>query len=178
MVIGIIVRLNSTVLIAEVVDKGLWTIISPRCVTADGKLVFKCLVAKHIAIVRVILAGEFRHSLQRSVETDIDTCLTFLTTLGGNQDNTISTFHTIHGCGRGVFQHGNRSHGRNIHGLDFTLDTIDEDQRLSICIPSCCTTDVNTRVLFTGLTGRSDGCNTGEVTSECRTDTTDTGCTF
>ena len=56
--VGIIVRLNSTVLIAEVVDEGLWTIVCPRSVTTDGKLVFERLVTKHIAIVRVILTRQ------------------------------------------------------------------------------------------------------------------------
>ena len=40
------------------------------------------------------------------------------------------------------------------------------------------TTDVDSRVLFTRLTSRSDGGDTGEVTREGGTHTTDTCCTF
>ena len=71
---------------------------------------FKSFIAKHITIIRVILARELRHSFQSSIEADIDTCLTFHATLGGNQNNTVSTLHTINGCSRGILQHGDGSH--------------------------------------------------------------------
>ena len=70
----------------------------------------KGLIAKHIAIIRVVLARELGHCLQSGVKADINAGLAFHTTLGGNQDNAVSTLHTVNGCGRGVFQHGDGSH--------------------------------------------------------------------
>ena len=170
--------LYGIVLIAEVVDERLRTIVSPGSVTVQGKLVLNNLVTKHVAIVRVVLARKLRHSLQCGIEAHIDSCLAFHTTLGGNQNNAVSTFHTVNGCCRCVLQHRDCSHRRNVNGFDFTLDTINENQRLGINIPRCSATNVNTRVLFTRLTRRSDGCDTREVTREGCTHTTDTGSTL
>ena len=47
------------VLIAEVVDKCLWTIERPRSVTANGELMLNSLVTPHIAVVSVIFTREF-----------------------------------------------------------------------------------------------------------------------
>ena len=162
------------ILIAEVVDECLRTVVSPRSVTADGNLVLDGLVAEHITVVGIVLAREFRHSLQGSVEANVNPGLAFHTTLGGNQDNTVSTLHTIDGGGRGVLQDRDGSDRCHIHRLDLTLHTIHEDQRLGVCVPGSSTTDIDSRILFTRLTGRGDGGNTGDVTRERCTHTTDT----
>ena len=108
--IGSIVRLHGMVLIAEVVDERLRAIVCPGVSTADGQLVLDGLVAKHIAIVRVVLTRQFRHGFQRSIEADVDAGLAFHTTLCRDKDNAVSTFHTIDGRCRCVFQHGDGGH--------------------------------------------------------------------
>ena len=97
------------VLVDEVIDEGLGTIVSPRCIATDSQLILNGLVAVHVTIVRVVLARQLRHGLQCSIETEVNLRLTFLTTLGGNQNNTVSTFHTVNGSSRCVLQHGDRS---------------------------------------------------------------------
>ena len=110
------------------------------------------LVAEHIAVVGVVLAREFRYSLQCGVVADIDSCLAFYTTFRGNKDNTISTLDTVNGCGRSVLQYGDCLYGRDVDGLNLTLDTIDEDERLSIHVPGSCAADVDTWVFLARLT--------------------------
>ena len=63
------------------------------------------LVAQHITIIRVILTWQLRHCLQSGIETDVDSRLTFDTTLCGDKDNAVSTLHTINGSSGCVLQH-------------------------------------------------------------------------
>ena len=54
----VIVGDDGMILVAEKIDKRLWTIVSPRTGTANGELVLNGLVAEHVAVVRVVLAGK------------------------------------------------------------------------------------------------------------------------
>ena len=162
------------VLMAEVVDERLRTVVGPRRVTPDADLVLNRLVAHHIAVVAVVLPRQLRHRLQRSVEPDVDPRLALHAALGGNQDNTVSPLHAIHRRGGGILQHRDRSHGRHIHRLDLTLHTIYEDQRLGVRVPGSRTADIDPRILLARLTRRGDGGNAGHVTRQRSTHAADT----
>ena len=56
--LDIILCFDRMILIAEIVDEALWTIVGPRSIATNGNLMLNGLVAVHIAIVRVILARE------------------------------------------------------------------------------------------------------------------------
>ena len=172
--VGSIVRRHRVVLMAEVVDERLRTVVGPRSVTPDADLVLNRLVAHHIAVVAVVLPRQLRHGLQGSVEANVDPGLAFHATLGGNQDNTVSTLHAIHRRGRGVLQHRDRSHRCHVHRLDLTLHAVHQYQRLGVRVPGSRAADIDARILFTRLTGRGDGGNTGHVTRQRSTHAADT----
>ena len=134
-------------------------------------------VAEHQGIVRVVLVRQLRRRLQCSIETYVNLCLAFLTTLGGNQDDTIGTLHTIDCCSGSILQYGDTLHRRDIHTAHRTLDTIDEDERVAV-VPRARTTNDNLWLLLTRHTITLHGSNTREVTRQGCTNVADTGSTL
>ena len=71
----------------------------------EVQLMLNSNVASYECIVRVVLVGQHRGDFHSSIGCNTNLSLTLGTTLGGNQDNAVSTLHTVNGCCRSVFQH-------------------------------------------------------------------------
>ena len=61
------------------------------------------------------------------------------TTLGGNEDNTVSTAHTEYSCSRGVFQNRDVLNLVRVELSEGTLHTVDEYQRFCTVQRTCTT---------------------------------------
>ena len=72
-------------------------------------------VAEHECIIRIIFIREFGRRFQCGIKTDVDFCTTFRAAFGGDEDDTVGTFHTIDSCRRCVFQDGYGLHGVDIY---------------------------------------------------------------
>ena len=59
-------------------------------------------------------------------------CRSLLTTLGGDQDDAISTLDTINSGGRGILQNGNCLHGTKVDSVHRTLHSIDKNERVAV----------------------------------------------
>ena len=89
-----------------------------------------CLVRIIERIGRTVGLRQLRHQLDSRACTGRNLSLAFRTTLGGNQDNTIRTLHTIHGGGRSILQYRNRLYGMDINTRHRALDTIYKYERI------------------------------------------------
>ena len=90
-------------LVTIVLDKAQRLHVS-KTLRIEVQLMLYSHVTSHHGIVRVILVGQHRRDLHDGIGCHTNLCLTLSTTLGGNQDHTISTLHTINGSSRGILQ--------------------------------------------------------------------------
>ena len=93
--------------------------------------------------------------------------LTLGTTLGRNQDNTVSTTHTEYRCCRSILQYGDALDFVRVNLRHVTFHAIDLNQRSSIRILQCSnTTHINICRIGTRFTGILHGRNTGHLTGK------------
>ena len=117
----------------------------------------------------ILVAVSLLYHLGRSQDSPwsrtADLGLTLLTTLGGNQDNTVGTTHTEYGCGRSILQNGDALDFLRIHIAHASLYTIHLNQRVGT-IERCLTTNKYARCICTRLTGILYGGYTRKLTTE------------
>ena len=73
------------------------------------------LVTGNECIIRIIFIRKLRRNLHHGIGSNTNLSLAFRTTLGGNQDDTIRTLHTINGGGRSILQYRDGSHRLHIN---------------------------------------------------------------
>ena len=134
------------------------------------KLLLSGLVADGQGIGTAERARQLTGELQGSIHAHLNLRMTFLTTLGGNKDNTISTTHTIDCCSRGILQDGDALYRRDVDAVHWTLNTIDEDERVAV-VPRAHATNDNLRVFLAGHTGGTHRHNTRHITRQGSTNT-------
>ena len=127
------------------------------------------LVADVQCISTAQRARELRYRLEGHVDTSLNLSLAFSTTLGGNQDNTIGTLHTINGCSGSILQYRDALHRADINAAHWALHTIYEYERVAR-VPRADTTNHDLRVFITWHTCRRHGDDTRQITSQGCTD--------
>ena len=70
--------------------------------TVDG--IFNGCITKQQSVVRIVLIGKFRGSLQSGIETHIDFRTALSTTFRSYKNYTIGTLHTVNGSCGCIFQ--------------------------------------------------------------------------
>ena len=88
------------------VDNGHRLVGTPCFFVADVQLALHHSVQESESIVRIILLRQLGNHLHGSIRLHVYGSLTFLTTLGSNEDDTVTTLHTINGSGRSILQYG------------------------------------------------------------------------
>ena len=144
--VGVTVPLFGICRIAVLVDDGSRRVVRPAG-RIDGSLTLNGVVHQVERVIGIILLGQLRHHLGGHVRLDLHVCLSFFTTLGRDEDDTVGTLHTIDGCCRCVLEDGDAFHRRDVDRAHLTLDSVDEHQRFAI-VPGALRTDDDFRVLI------------------------------
>ena len=88
------------------VDDGHRLVGTPCFFVADVQLALHHSVQESESIVRIIFLRQLGNHLHGSIRLHVYGSLAFLTTLGSNEDDTVTTLHTINGSGRSILQYG------------------------------------------------------------------------
>ena len=128
------------------------------------------VVLGHHRFVGVHLGRLLGDRLARDGVVEVEAGLAFFTTLGGDEDDAVCTFHTEDGRRGCVLQDGDALDFVDVDVVHVTLDTIDEDQGAA-AVPGVLTTDEEARRTLTGrdtagLTGGSQGNQTRGLADE------------
>ena len=79
---------------------------TPCTFVVDVQLALHHSVQESESIVSIIFLRQLGNHLHGSIRLHVYGSLTFLTTLGSNEDDTVTTLHTINGSGRSILQYG------------------------------------------------------------------------
>ena len=88
------------------VDDGHRLVGTPCFFVADVQLALHHSVQESESIIRIIFLRQLGNHLHGSIRLHVYGSLAFLTTLGSNEDDTVTTLHTINGSGRSILQYG------------------------------------------------------------------------
>ena len=88
------------------VNNSHWLVRTPGFFVVDVQLALYNAVEQAESIIRIIFLRQLGNHLHGSIRLHVYGSLAFLTTLGSNQDDTITTLHTINGSGRSILQYG------------------------------------------------------------------------
>ena len=90
-----------------------------------------------------------------------------VSSLGGNNDNTVSTAHTEHGGGGGILQDGQALDFVGVYRVEGTFHTIHQDERGGVGVAQGRgATDVDLGIVFARLTGFLHGGNARHLTGQ------------
>ena len=90
----------------------------------------------------------------------------YLTALGGDDNHTVGTAHTIHGRGGSVFQHRERLNLSHVDVIEVALHTVNQNQRLVASREGRDTTNPEVRVVVSGLSRALNANHTAQLTSQ------------
>ena len=91
---------------AILVDDSHRLVRTPCTFVVDVQLALHHSVQESESIIRIIFLRQLGNHLHGSIRLHVYGSLAFLTTLGSNEDDTITTLHTINGSGRSILQYG------------------------------------------------------------------------
>ena len=134
-------------------------------------------ITSHISVVRVQFIRYTRRCFKYRISRYIDFCFTFRSTLSGNQDNAISTFHSVNSCSRSILQYRQCFYRSHIYTAHRTFHTIYQHQWIT-AVPRAGTADCNFRLFITRHTVVLCCDNTRQITGQSRAYICDTGCTL
>ena len=125
----------------------------------------------HIVVPGEVIAAGLADVGHRHLETRNgahgDLRLAGVTALGGDDDDAVRTAHTEHRRGGGVLQDGQAFDFIRVHGVQRTLDTIDQDERRRVGVgKGTYASDVDLSVVFTRLTGLLHSGNTRHLSRQ------------
>ena len=83
-------------------------------------------------IVRIEFFGKFRNHFHSRVCLNVNLCIAFLSTLCGNKYNTVCALHTVNRRCRSILKNRNTLHGRNVHCIHRTLNTVHKHERVGV----------------------------------------------
>ena len=88
------------------VNNSHWLVRTPGFFVADVQLALHHPVQESESIISIIFLRQLGNHLHGSIRLYVYGSLAFLTTLGSNEDDTVTTLHTINGSGRSILQYG------------------------------------------------------------------------